>query len=156
MNLQRHLLAGLAFAVGLGIAAPTDVVAQDEVEASPIAQYRQSLMDAFRTHMGGVRAALDETTPIEHSVYHAESFERMALALADAFPANTAGPGSRALPAIWADRDDFMDKVTAIQVASTELVAASRTGDVALIQPALQAVQGTCRSCHDTYRAPAN
>jgi len=79
-----------------------------------------------------------------------------ARGLADAFPDNTAGTGSRALPAIWSDHADFMDKVTAIQTASTELVAATRTGDPALIQPALQAVQGTCGSCHDTYRAPAN
>ena len=153
---QERLLAGLALAVGLGMAAPTDVVAQDEEEASPIVQYRQSLMDAFRTHMGGVRAALEETAPLGHAQYHAESFERMALALADAFPDNTAGPGSRALPAIWSDHADFMDKVTAIQTATTELVAASRTGDPALIQPALQAVQRTCGGCHDTYRAEAN
>jgi len=80
----------------------------------------------------------------------------MAQALANAFPDDTAGPGSRALPAIWEDRDDFMDKVTAIQSASARLVTASRSGDAEAIGAAMQGVQGTCRGCHGTYRGPAN
>jgi cytochrome c556 len=134
-------------------AAPTTAAAQD---GSPVVQYRQSLMEAFRTHMGGVRAALGDAAPLGHAEHHAVAFERMAQALANAFPAGSAGEGSRALPAIWETRDDFMNKVSAIQTATAGLVTATRSGDADTIGAALQAVQGTCGSCHDAYRGPAN
>ena len=139
-HLQQNLLAGLALALGLGLAVPTLVAAQD---ASPVVQYRQSLMGAFRTHMGGVRAAIGDAAPIGHAEHHAVSFERMTQALANAFPEGSAGPGSRALPAIWQNRADFMNKVTAIQTASAALVTATRSGNADAIGSALQAVQGT-------------
>jgi len=77
----------------------------------------------------------------------------MTVALANVFPAGSGGAGSRALPAIWEDRDDFMDKVTAIQSASAALVSAAQAGDPDGVTSALQAVQGSCRACHQTYRA---
>ena len=152
-RLFQPLLAVLTIAFGIAVAAPVAVQAQ---EAAPIVTYRISIMDAFRTHMGGVRAALGDTAPIGHAEHHAVAFERMAQSLANVFPAGTAGPGSRALPAIWTNRNDFMDKVTAIQTATARLVTASRTGDADQIGQALQAVQGTCSGCHQTYRGPAN
>ena len=84
----------------------------------------------------------------------AVAFERMAQALANAFPDGSAG--GRALPAIWENRDDFMNKVTAIQTASARLVTASRTGDAEQIGAAMQGVRATCGGCHNTYRGPAN
>jgi len=147
---QHRLLTGLALGATLAVVSPSAAAAQ---EASPIAIYRQSLMQAFRTHMGGVRAALDGTAPAGHAVHHAEAFNHMALALANAFPEGSAGPGSRALPAIWENRMDFMDKVSATQSAAAELVAAACSGDSERIGAAVSAVQGTCGGCHTPYRA---
>lgn len=132
------------------LAGPLQVAAQD---ASPVAAYRQSIMQSFRAHMGGVRAALGDAAPAGHAELHAVSFQNMAQALANAFPEGSDGPGSRALPAIWEDRSDFMNKVSAIQSASAALVTASRSGDADAVQSALQGVQGTCGSCHQPYRA---
>jgi cytochrome c556 len=119
-----------------------------------VAEYRQSLMQAFRTHMGGIGAALSDAAPMGHAEHHAVAFERMTQALANAFPEGSAG--GRALPAIWENRDDFMSKVTAIQTASARLVTASRTGDPEQIGSALQGVRQTCGGCHNPYRGPAN
>jgi cytochrome c556 len=152
-QLSQCLFAVLAFVMVVGGVTPAVVEAQD---ASPVVEYRKSAMNAFRIHMGGVRAATSGTAPIGHAEHHAVAFEHMATALANMFPEGTAGPGSRALPAIWTDRNDFMNKVTAIQTASAALVTASRTGDAAQIGTALQAVQATCGGCHNTYRGPAN
>ena len=147
--MKRSTLAGLALVAVTGL-LPSGLVAQD---ASPIAAYRQSLMQAFRTHMGGVRAAMGDDVPAGHAQIHAEAFAGMAQALANAFPAGSDGPGSRALPAIWENRSDFMDKVSAIQSASAALVDAAESGDSGAIQSALQGVQGTCGACHQPYRA---
>ena len=152
-HVQERRLTGVALVAILTSAAPTTAAAQD---GSAVVQYRQSLMEAFRTHMGGVRAALGDAAPIGHAEHHAVAFERMAQALANAFPAGSAGEGSRALPAIWENRDDFMNKVSAIQTATAGLVTATGSGDADTIGAALQAVQGTCGSCHDAYRGPAN
>ena len=92
---STKLLTGLALALLAGLASPVQAIAQD---ASPIAAYRQSLMQAFRTHMGGVRASMGDAVPAGHAEHHAIAFNRMAMALANAFPEGSAGPGSRALP----------------------------------------------------------
>ena len=150
-HLPRTLVVALALTLTGAVLAPSAVRAQ---EGPTVAEYRQSLMQAFRTHMGGIGAAMSDAAPMGHAEHHAVAFERMALALANAFPEGSAG--GRALPAIWEDRDDFMNKVTAIQTASARLVTASRTGDSEQIGTAMQGVQGTCRGCHTTYRGPAN
>lgn len=148
--LSQRLLVALAVLGGSAAVAPTLVAAQ-----APVVEYRQSIMQAYRTHMGGVRAAMSDAAPIGHAEHHAIAFERMAQALGNVFPAGTAGEGSRALPAIWENRNDFMNKVTAIQTASAALVQASRSGDAEAIGAALQGVQATCGACHNTYRGPA-
>jgi cytochrome c556 len=151
VNRFAHRLSiGLVLAATFVVVAPSAATAQDP---SPIAAYRQSLMQAFRTHMGGVRAAVDGTAPAGHAVHHAEAFNHMAIALANAFPEGSEGPGSRALPAIWENRMDFMDKVSEIQSATAALVAAAESGDEGRIEAALGTVQGTCAGCHQPYRA---
>ena len=150
-HLPRTLAAALALAVGGALLAPSAAQAQEGPSAS---DYRQSIMGAFRTHMGGVGAALAGTAPMGHAEHHAVSFERMAQALANAFPEGS--EGGRALPAIWEDRDEFMNRVTAIQTASARLVTASRTGDAEQIGAAMQGVRQTCGGCHNTFRGPAN
>ena len=108
---------------------------------------------AASVHMGGVGAAMSETAPMGHAVYHAEAFHGMAQALANAFPAGS--EGGRALPEIWSDRDGFMDRVTDIQNATASLVSAAESGDAEAVGAAMQAVRGTCGSCHQNYRGPA-
>ena len=147
----RSLLVG---ALGLAlVAAPSALEAQDH---SAVIEYRQSIMNAFRTHMGGVGAALANTVPMDHAGNHAVAFHEMALSLANVWPQGSTSPESRALAAIWQNRNDFMNKVTAIQSATSDLVDATETGDAEAVGAALQAVQGTCRGCHTDYRGPAN
>jgi len=150
-NLPRILVAALALAVGGAVLTPDVVQAQD---AEAVSEYRQSLMGAFRTHMGGIGAALNGTAPMGHAEHHAVSFERMAQSLANAFPEGS--QAGRALPAIWENRDGFMNAVTAIQTASARLVTASRTGDAEQIGAAMQGVRQTCGGCHGDFRGPAN
>ena len=151
-HLPRTLVVALAVALGAALIGPELVSAQD----ASVIDYRKSLMQSFRTHMGGVSASMSDAAPIGHAEHHAVAFERMAQALANAFPEGSMGEGSRALPAIWQNRDDFMDKVSAIQTATARLVTAARTGDAEQIGTAMQGVRGTCGGCHNTYRGPAN
>ena len=61
--------------------------------------------------------------------------------------------GTRALPAIWDNFDDFASKWGAYVTAANAMQAAAGTG-LDAIGPALGALGGTCGACHDVYRAP--
>lgn len=61
--------------------------------------------------------------------------------------------GTRAMPEIWDNFDDFAAKWAALATAAEGLPAAVGSG-VAGIGPALGPIGGTCKDCHDTYRAP--
>lgn len=70
------------------------------------------------------------------------------------FPEGTAiGVGkSEAKPLIWTEMDKFKEKITALNAATPQLVAAVDTGDTGAIGKQLGAVGGTCKACHETYR----
>ncbi|TCS63225.1 c-type cytochrome [Primorskyibacter sedentarius] len=61
--------------------------------------------------------------------------------------------GTRALPEIWEDNDDFMTKWTAFADATVAMQAAAGTGKDA-IGPAMGALGGTCKGCHEKYQEP--
>lgn len=62
---------------------------------------------------------------------------------------------TRAKPEIWDNFDDFASKWAAVASAAEGLPAAVGSG-VEGIGPALGPLGGTCKDCHDTYRAPRN
>lgn len=66
---------------------------------------------------------------------------------------NMSMEGTRALPAIWENQADLGAKWAALGEAAKGLQAAAGT-DAAAIGAALGAVGGTCKACHDAYRAP--
>lgn len=76
--------------------------------------------------------------------------------MADWFPAGT-GPDSGvktdALPAIWEQPDLFSEKIANFNVAAAGLATAAETGDAAAIGAAFATTGGTCKSCHETFRA---
>ncbi|CUH76927.1 c-type cytochrome [Tropicibacter naphthalenivorans] len=61
--------------------------------------------------------------------------------------------GTRAMPEIWDNMDDFGTKWEAYKTAAAEMQTAAATGKDA-IGPALGKLGGSCKGCHDTYRAP--
>ncbi|SNR70936.1 c-type cytochrome [Puniceibacterium sediminis] len=63
--------------------------------------------------------------------------------------------GTRALPSIWDERDDFLSKWDALGVAVAGMQEVAATGQAA-IGPAMGKVGGACKACHDKHRAPNN
>jgi cytochrome c556 len=151
--LPRTLFAALTLLGAVAVGFPSGLTAQEEPEASPEAEYRQSIMQALRTHQGAIRAALGGSAPMEAAEHHALAFQHTAMTLAGAFPEGSGGAGSRALPAIWEDMDGVMERVSTLGAATAALVEAARSGDSGRIGSALQAVQEGCRGCHQRYRA---
>lgn len=63
--------------------------------------------------------------------------------------------GTRALPAIWDNFDDFQTKWDGLGTAVSDMQTVAATGQEA-IGPALGKVGDACKACHDDYRASTN
>jgi cytochrome c556 len=61
-------------------------------------------------------------------------------------------PPTRAKPEVWSQAADF--KAAQVQYQSTvqQLLKAAQAGDLEAIRPAVNDVQKSCKSCHDSFR----
>jgi cytochrome c556 len=64
-----------------------------------------------------------------------------------------AGVKTGALPVIWEKWPEFKIAAVRMLTASKALDAAAATGDLGQIKPAVGALGGTCRGCHEAFRA---
>lgn len=62
--------------------------------------------------------------------------------------------GSRALPAIWENIPDVMEKSVAVSAAAQQLAAAADSGDAAALGPAIGGLGKACNACHESYQQP--
>jgi cytochrome c556 len=61
---------------------------------------------------------------------------------------------TRALPEIWTKADDFTAAQKMFSERAPKLLAAAKAKDAAGVQAAFKEVGGSCKNCHDTFRAP--
>ena len=136
--------------------------AQDDDENLPIAvQAREGHMKAYALHLGalGAMAKGEVDYDAEMASAHASELATLAgLAQTGYWPEGTSADeveGSRALPAIWSDMDDFNAKKEALHEAAMQLESAAGESAESL-QQAFGAVGGACGACHKVYRGEEN
>ena len=79
----------------------------------------------------------------------------MALVVFDGFLEGTdQSANTKAKPEIWKEWAKFKAEQTKLQGEAPKLLAAAKANDVKALQAALGGVGGSCKSCHDAYRAP--
>jgi cytochrome c556 len=149
-RIQGLLIAGIMTA---GVLTAGVAVAQD-----PLA-----VIDARKTELkkaGGAMKAIggflkDGAGTVADVQTNAAIIEGVSKAFPGWWPTGTAvGVGkSEAKPGIWENADDFKAKTVAFQTAAADLVKVAAGGDKAAIGAALGKVGGTCKGCHETYRA---
>jgi cytochrome c556 len=61
---------------------------------------------------------------------------------------------TRALPEIWVKTDDFTAAQKMFSERAPKLLAAVKARDAAGVQAAFKEVGGSCKNCHDNFRAP--
>jgi cytochrome c556 len=72
------------------------------------------------------------------------------------FPAGSgpeAGFKTKAKPAIWSDSAKFGAAAAKFQTEAGKLQTVAAAGNVDAIKAQVRAVGGTCKGCHDSYRA---
>ncbi|MEZ5986898.1 MAG: cytochrome c [Hyphomonas sp.] len=113
----------------------------------------KKLGKAFKTISDELKAGEPDLAAIQAA---AASVPVESAGMADWFPAGT-GPDSGvktdALPAIWDDPETFAQKIADFQSASGALATAAEGGDIASISAAFGETGGTCKSCHQSFRA---
>ncbi|HSG49453.1 MAG TPA: cytochrome c [Longimicrobiales bacterium] len=153
---RRHprALSALLPAVALLAVSAGDSSAQDQPEAPALSRYRVAVMTSLQEHNSALRLLLSgDVAQPEHVVLHARAVHDMLAMAAVSFPAGSGGPGTRALPAIWENWDDFAAKLDAARASAAALQAAAEAGDVEGTAAALREVGQSCLSCHREYRA---
>ncbi len=150
--MKRLLLATVA-AIGAMAALPAAAQFQKPEDAI---KYRQSAFTVMGNHVGRIGAMASGRAPFDAKAA-AESANIVATLAS--LPGTAFGPGTdkglpnRAKPEIWSDAAKFKaanDKMIA-EVAKPD--AAAKSGSLDAIKAAMGAVGGSCKACHDDFRA---
>lgn len=143
MTKRQWTVGAVVALTAMGIGA---VASEGEVE------YRQHTMAAVGGHMQAIVDIIQGKVPhADHMATHAGALADLAEIAGTLFPASS--EGGDALPAIWADAEDFQAKLAAFQEAAGNFRTAAGSGDMAQIGGALQQLGQACKGCHDNYRA---
>jgi len=149
---KRILLAGLAVALGAGVAQS----ALAQVKPEILVKQRQAAMTLQAKYFGPLAGMAQGKIP-----YNADTVA-MNAALLDALsrmPWDGFAPASKdatvknaALPAVWSEGDKFKTAQDNFQNAVQGLVKVSRGGDEASQKAAIGAVGKACGGCHQDFR----
>jgi len=145
-----------SFLTLVAIAAASTTMAQDL--PAPV-QARQGQFQIMALNVGVVANMARGNTEYDAAAAQAAADNLVAISMLDQsfhWPEGTdnmALDGTRALPAIWENLPDVVEKWGAFGAAAEGLAAVAGNG-LEGMQAALGPVGGSCGACHDAYRAP--
>ena len=139
--------------------APAAVAVAGSHEGNPAQKARNAHMGLYGAHLGVLGAMAKGN--MEYDAELAAALAGNVAALAGMNQAlyweegTEAGmlEGSRALPEIWSNREDFDGLSVKLQEAALALQDAAPNG-LEAFQPAFGAVGQACGACHKVYRQP--
>jgi cytochrome c556 len=144
-----------ACATAEGAAAPATAVPAAGPSAAELIAARKAMMHMAATLLfQEVVPAVKNGTDVKPAGHAAEGLDLFGHSIAGLFPQGSAGPNSRALPAIWANKADFVAKANAFGDAAARLKQLADAGDTAGFAAQTAVVQKGCGACHSLYRAP--
>jgi cytochrome c556 len=142
-------------ALGSLILASTAGAQQRDPIADQI-DYRQSVYTLVAAHFGPIGAMMRGRADFDLAALQSNANTLAAitpLAL-NAFTLESHGENSDALPGIWENRADFDEKMNNLQMGMAGLAEAAQTATgIDDMKEAFGNVGGTCKACHDEYRA---
>lgn len=140
-------------AAALTLSAPASAqfaTAEDAIK------YRQSAMFVMGQHFGRLGAMANGRVPFDAKVAqeNADTVAHMAkLPWAGFGAATDKGAPTKALPEIWTEQAKFKEHSEKLKAETVKLAAAAKTGNLDNLKTAFGATAGTCKACHDSFRA---
>jgi cytochrome c556 len=146
VGLSKQVVASLAVS-GLVLGASLAVLAADAF------QDRHMAMEEINDAMKALGAIAKKQAPFDAAVVKTNATtiaDNLKLA-STLFPPGSGGGESLAKPEIWTDAAIFGKTMKDAQAAAVALQSVS---DEAAFGPALRALGGNCKACHEKYRLP--
>lgn len=140
-----------AFIAGAVFAADHDDAGKTDAQIKRHHHYEE-LGDAFKAVRDNSRGDSPDWAKIEKA---AQTVADASVDQQKWFPKGS-GPEAgktRALPAVWSKPDDFTAAQKMFAERAPKLLAAAKSKDAAGLQAAFKEVGGSCKNCHDTFRA---
>jgi cytochrome c556 len=118
--------------------------------------YRQGVFKLIRWNMGPLAAMAKGEASWDGAQFarRAARLSWLSYQVEEGFPKGSdTGAVTDAKPEIWANFDDFRAKLKDFQREAAALRDVAATGDEAASKAQLGKVGGTCKACHDEYKA---
>lgn len=143
------LLTGVA-ALALGTVA----FAGGHGDEDPAVTARKAHMQLYQHNIAILGGMAQERAPYDADLAAIAASNLAAVAALDetTYWVEGTAEGTKALPAIWENMDDFMAKQGGMTDAAAGMAAVAGT-DLASLQGAMGALGGACSACHRAYRA---
>lgn len=157
---RTSALVGAALALsmlaGCGQGSSGGAAVDDSPEGAAF-QYRQGLMRAIAWKTGQLRGMAQGEIPVDEAVFRKSAADLAVLAkmTTEGFIPNSAVAGSAALPEIWTNWNDFVQKSADFENAAQALADGAQSGGVQAAGNLVQAVGQSCGGCHRPYRRRA-
>ena len=119
-------------------------------------KYRQSAFTVMANHFGRIAAMAQGRVPFDAKVAaeNADIVLTMSKLPFSGFGEGTdKGLPQRAKPEVWKEQPKFKAAAEKMQAEVVKLDAAAKTGNLDAIKAAVGAVGGSCKACHDDFRA---
>lgn len=118
-------------------------------------KYRKAAFTVMGAHFGRLGAMAQGKVPFDAkaAAENADIAASMAKLPWAAFVDGSDSGDTKAKPEIWKQSAKFKEAADKLQAESIKLAAAAHTGKEDAFKAAFTATAGTCKSCHDDFKA---
>lgn len=141
------IAAGL-FCCGIAAyaASPTETITARQANFKQMGKGMKAISDEVKSPMPSFDAIKASAAAIDQAAGKVEGY----------FPSDSgpqAGVKTGALPAIWEKNDEFKADAAKLVKAAAAMQAASNSGKIDQVKVQFTALGGTCKECHQAFRA---
>jgi cytochrome c556 len=150
---MKSLLVAVTALAGLGATLPAAAQFQKPEDAI---KYRQGAFTVMATHLGRIGAMTSGRAPFDARIAaeNAALVSTLSKLPFTAFPEGSdKGMPNRAKPEIWKEAAKYKAAAEKMQAEVGKLDAAAKAGNLDALKAAMGAVGGSCKACHDDFRA---
>ena len=150
---MKTLVSFVLAAAAMALASPASAQFAKPEDAI---KYRQSALFVMGQHFGRIGAMVNGRVPFDPKLAaeNADVVAAMAsLPWAGFGPGTDKGAPTKAKPEIWTDGAKFKEAGDKLVAESIKLAAVAKTGNLDNLKVAFGATAGTCKACHDSFRA---
>lgn len=124
-------------------------------KAEDAIKYRKSALTVMGAHFGRLGAMAQGKVPFDAKVAadNADIVASMAKLPWAGFMEGSDSGETKAKPEIWKQSAKFKESADKLQAESVKLAAAAHSGKEDAFKSAFSATAGTCKACHDDFRA---